>query len=70
MQETKDFHSRLYKKERKKEYNTFKLNEVTGNKTFWTTIKRFLSDKETNINKIPHVDKHNGISDDKNYARL
>ena len=69
MQETKDFHSRLYKKERKKKYNTFKLNKVTGNKTFWTTIKRFLSDKETNINKICHVDKHNGISDDKQLCK-
>ena len=69
MQETKellqyDFYT-IRKKERKKYNNTLKLNKVIENKIFWKTIKYFSSDKGTNINKIRHVNRDKGISDDK-----
>ena len=35
------------------------------NKTFWKTIRTFSSDKGTNINEICHVNRDEGISDDK-----
>ena len=38
----KNFCSKLYKKERKKYYNSLKLNKVTDNKTFWKTVRPFL----------------------------
>ena len=40
------------------------LNKVTDNKAFWKTIKDFLSDKRTNINKITLADYGRAISDD------
>ena len=47
----------MYEKERKKYYNSLELNKITDNKTFWKTIKPFLSDKGTNINKFTLADK-------------
>ena len=60
---------KLHKKERKKYHNSLKLNKVTDNKAFWKTIKPFLSDKRTNINKITLVDNDNTISDDKQLCK-
>ena len=73
MQETKellqyDFYT-IRKKERKKYNNTLKLNKVIENKIFWKTIKYFSSDKGTNINKIRHVNRDKGISDDKQMCK-
>ena len=48
----------------------WKLNKVKNNKTFWKTIKPFLSDKETNINKITVADNGKVISDDKQCAKV
>ena len=48
---------------RKKYYSSLKPNKVTDNKAFWKTIKPFLSDKETNINKITLLDNDKVISD-------
>ena len=45
------------------------LNKVTGNKTFWITIKPFLFDKGTNINKSCLVDKDKVISVDKQLCK-
>ena len=46
-------------------YNSSGLNKVIDNKAFWKTIKPFLSDKGTNINKITPSDNDTVISDDK-----
>ena len=46
-------------------YNSSGLNKVIDNKAFWKTIKPFLSDKGTNINKITLSDNDIVISDDK-----
>ena len=54
-----------YKKEWKKYYSSLKLNKATENEAFWKTIKPFLSDKETNINKITLAENDKVISDDK-----
>ena len=48
----KNFCSRLYKKERRKFYNSLDLTNFTDNKTFWKTIKPFLSDKGNLSKKI------------------
>ena len=44
--------SRLYKKERAKYYANLDIKKITDNKTFWKTIKPFLSNKSTNSGKI------------------
>ena len=53
------------KKERKQYYTNLKLSKVADNKAFRKTIKHFLSDKGTNINKITVVDNNKVISDGK-----
>ena len=54
---------------RKKYDNNLKLNRVTDNRTFWKTIKPFLSYKGTNINKITLVDNNKMISDIKQLCK-
>ena len=44
--------SKLYKKERKKDYESLDLNNVTDNKNFRKTVKPFLSDKATSFSQI------------------
>ena len=46
------------------------INKVKNNKTFWKTIKPFLSNKGTNINKITLADNDKVISDDKQRCKL
>ena len=65
----KNFWIKLFKKERKKYYNSLKLNKVTDNETFWTTIWPFLSEKGTNINKITLKVNYKVISDDKQLCK-
>ena len=51
LKKQKKIYIKLFKKVRKKHYNTLKLNKVTDDKAFLKTVKPFLSDKGTNINK-------------------
>ena len=56
--------SRLYKKERKKFYSNLEINNITDNKTFWKTMKPFLSDKCALSSRISLVSGYEIISDD------
>ena len=58
-----NFCRKLYKKERKRFQKSLKLNKVKDNRGFRKTIKPFLSDKGTNINKITLADNDKVISD-------
>ena len=62
---TKSFYSKMYKKGRKKCYNSLKLNKVKDDKMLWKTIKPFVSHKGTNINKVTLIVNDEVISDDK-----
>ena len=42
-----NFCGKLYTKERKKDYDKLKMNNITHNKKFWKSIKQPLSDKVT-----------------------
>ena len=55
----------MYKKGRKKYYNSLKLNKVTDDKMLWKTIKPFVSDRGTNINKGTFIVNDEVISDNK-----
>ena len=48
----KNLCSRFYKKERVKYFANLDIKKITDNKTFWKTIKPFLSNKSTNSGKI------------------
>ena len=64
----RNFCSKLYKKERKKYYEMLDLKNVTDNKEFWKTAKRFLSDKATTFPKISLVEKGGIVSDESKVA--
>ena len=42
-----NFCDKIYTKERKKDYDKLKMNNITHNKKFWKSIKQPLSDKVT-----------------------
>ena len=48
----KNFCSRLYKKERKKYFDTLDVNKITDNKAFWKNIQPLFSEKRKFANKI------------------
>ena len=60
--------SKLYKKDRKKYYNSLDIKNITDNKQFWKTIKPFLSEKSIVTSKIKLKDKNKIISNDDKVA--
>ena len=61
----KNFCSRLYKKERKKYFDTLDVNKITDNKAFWKNIQPLFSEKRKFANKITLEDsEENILSDD------
>ena len=64
----KNLCNRLYKKDRKKFQDKLDIKLVTDNKTFWTTIKAFLSHKITK-SKITRVEGDEIISVDKDISQ-
>ena len=45
------------------------MNEITDNKTFWTTITRFLSSKAARSLRITPIEKEAIVSDDQRVAK-
>ena len=60
----KNYCSKLYKKKRKRYYNNMNLTNRNDNRSFWKTVKLFLSDKGYYISKINLVNKDAVISYD------
>ena len=52
LKKQRNFCSKLYKKERKKFYSNLDMNNITNNKTFWKTVKPFLTNKGSSVSKI------------------
>ena len=48
----KNFCSKLYKKGRKKYFDTFDVNKITDNKAFWKNFQPLFSEKRKFANKI------------------
>ena len=60
----KNFCSRLYKKERKRFFNSLNPSFVTDNKLFWKTIKPFFSNKGNYGSQIKLIEKDEVLQDD------
>ena len=60
----KNFCSKLYKKERKKYYNNLEMKNITDNKTFWKTVKPFISKNVCFSDKILIEEDGEIISED------
>ena len=66
----KNFCSRLYKKERKRYYINLDVKKVSDNKSFWKTIKPFLSDKGTGKDNITLIEGDKIVQDDTEIAEI
>ena len=64
----RNFCSKLYKKDRKKYYNSLDIKNITDNKQFWKKIKPFLSEKSKVTSKIKLKDKNKIIPNDDKVA--
>ena len=64
---TKNFCSRLYKKERKKYLD---LKKITDCKKFWKTTKPFFSDKGMNGNNIALIEGEEIYQEDHEVAKI
>ena len=60
----KNFCSRLYKKERKKYFDTLDVNKITDNKAFWKNIQPLFSEKRKLKNKKTLEDSEKNILSD------
>ena len=63
----RNYCNRLYKKEKRKILNNINLNEITD-KTFWKTVKPFLSNKGDVHKQITLIDGEKSISKDEGVA--
>ena len=57
----KNFCSRLYKKERKKHFDTLDFNKITHNKAFWKNKQPLFPEKRKFANKITLEDSEENI---------
>ena len=60
LKKSKNFCSKLYKRERRKYYESLDMKNVLDSKKFWKTMRPFLSDKntvfsQTNIKKTNYI---------------
>ena len=60
----RNYCNRLYKREKRNYFNNLNLKEITDNKTFWKTVKPFLSDKGDFHKQITLIDGDRIISED------
>ena len=60
----KNYCSRLYKKERKKFFDNLNPSIVEDNKTFWKTVKPFLTNKGSKGGNIKLVEKGELLQED------
>ena len=59
----KNLCSKLYKRERRKNYESLDMKNVLDSKEFWKTMRPFLSDKNTVFSQIS-IEKNNRIISD------
>ena len=64
----RNYCNRLYKRERRKYFNNLNLKDITDNKTFWKTVKPFLSNKGCFYKQITIIEDGKIISEDKEVA--
>ena len=60
----------MYKRERRRYYSNLNLNNITDNRTFWSTTKPFISNKGGGNDNIILVNDNKMISDDVEVAQI
>ena len=64
----RNYCNRIYKREKRKYFKNLNLKKLTDNKTFWKTVKPFLSNKGDFHKKITLIEGENIILEDKEVA--
>ena len=60
----------LLRKSKREYYSSLDVKNITDNKTFWKTVKPFLSDKLTSTQKIILIDNDKIVKSNDDAARL
>ena len=60
----------LLRKTKREYYSNLDVKNITDNKTFWKTVKRFLSDKVTSTQKITPIENDKIVKNDNDTARV
>ena len=60
----------LLRKSKREYYSNLDVKNITDNKTFWKTVKRFLSDKVTSTQKITLIENDKIVKNDNDTARV
>ena len=60
----------LLRKEKKEFYDNLNTSVLTENKTFWKTVKPFLTEKSKKVSKITLIEDNQIISQDKQIANI
>ena len=60
----RNYCNRMYKREKRNYFNNLNLNKITDNKTFWKTVKPFLSNKGDFHKHITLIEDEQIISED------
>ena len=60
----------LLRKEKKEFYDNLNTTVLTENKTFWKTVKLFLTEKSKKVSKITLIENSQIISQDKQIAKI
>ena len=65
----RNYSATLWRKVEKEYYGSLDEKQVTDNKTFWNTVKHFLSDKTINSPKITLVEKDEIMNNEEKIAK-
>ena len=60
----------LLRKTKREYYSNLDVKNITDSKTFWKTVKRFLSDKVTSTQKITPLENDKIVKNDNDTARV
>ena len=60
----------LLRKSKREYYSNLDVKNITDNKTFWKTVKPFLSDKVTSTQKITLTENDKIVNNDNDTARV
>ena len=65
-----NYYASLLRKSKREYCSSLDVKNITGNKTFWKTVKCFLSDKVTSTQKITLIDNDKTVKNDDDTERV
>ena len=66
----RNYYASLLRKSKREYCSSLDVKNITGNKTFWKTVKSFLSDRVTSTQKITLIDNDKTVKNDDDTERV